>query len=101
MRRRLAVLAGLALCVSAARARAEGPAMQRVVIDRVELEPSPMLGFARLRLFVSVVDLSQGGKVMDVYGDKAWTLKVGGSERHLPYLAGLYDGTGANTAVAI
>jgi hypothetical protein len=101
MRRRLALLAGLALCVSVARARADGPAMQRVVIDRVELEPSPMLGFARLRLFVSVVDLSQGGKVMDVYGDKAWTLKVGGGERHIPYLAGLYDGTGANTAVAI
>ncbi len=103
MRRRLAVLAGLALCLSAPRARADGtaPTMQRVVIDRVELEPSPMLGFARMRLFVSVVDLSQGGKVMDIYGDKAWTLKIAGTEKRVPYLAGLYDGAGAYTAVVL
>jgi FHA domain/von Willebrand factor type A domain len=102
MPRWLAALAGIALCAAAPSARADAPvALQRVVIDRADLEPSPMLGFARLRLYVSVVDLSQGGKVMDVYGDKAWKLKVGGSVKTVPYLAGLYDGAGANTAVVI
>src|SRR5262245_39508304 len=100
MRRWLAVLAGVALGMSAPRARAN-PAMQRVVIDRVDLEPSPVTGYARLRVFVSAVDLASAGKVMEIYGDHGWKLNIAGGAKSIPYLAGLYDGADADTAIVI
>jgi hypothetical protein len=105
MRRRLALLTGLALCVGAepgsgARADTAVP-MQRVVIDRVELEPSPIMGYARLRVFVNAVDLAAAGKVMEVYGDHGWKLQIAGGAKSIPYLAGLYGSADVNTAVVL
>jgi hypothetical protein len=77
------------------------PTLQRVTIDRVDLEPSPVNGYARLRVFVSAVDLSQSGIVMPVYGDHAWKLQISGGAKSIPYLAGVYDGADADTAIAL
>lgn len=103
MRRRLAILAGLALCVgpSAIALAGDGPAMQRVVIDRVELTPSPVLGHARLRVFVNAVDLAAAGKVMEVYGEHGWSIHVGGAAQSIPYLAGFYGGADVDTAIVV
>jgi FHA domain/von Willebrand factor type A domain len=101
--RRSLVLAGLALCAAASRADAGDyrPGMQRVVIDRVDLEPSPVMGYVRLRVFVSALDLASAGKVLAIYGDNGWTLKLGSSEHKVPYLAGLYENAQADTAIVI
>ncbi|HTJ44491.1 MAG TPA: FHA domain-containing protein [Kofleriaceae bacterium] len=101
MRSWLAVVGVIALALAIpARAHAN-PTMQRVVIDRVELAPSPVLGYARMRLFVNAVDLSAAGKPMDVFGGGAWKLQISGDARQAPYLAGLYSSTDTDTAVVV
>src|SRR5437879_6127472 len=100
MRATLAVVAGVLLALAIAPARAN-PTMQRIVIDRVDLEPSPVWGFARRRVFVSAVDLSAAGKVMPIYGDHGWKLQVAGAQVDVPYLAGLYGHAEADTAIVI
>jgi hypothetical protein len=57
-------------------ARAAGP---RVVLDRAELEPSWFPGLARLRLFVTAIQLE--GALIPVGGDDPFVLTVGGSRR--------------------
>jgi hypothetical protein len=101
MRRSLGVLALIAsaLCVGAPRAIA-GSSLQRITVDRVDLEPSPLWGYARLRAFVSALDLSASGKVMPITGDGAWKLHAGG-DKSIPYLAGTFANADANLAVVL
>src|SRR5262249_47894572 len=101
MRRSLAVLALIVGALSTIGTPARGnPALQRITIDRVDLEPSPIWGYARLRAFVSALDLSAAGKVMPITGDGAWKLHVGG-DKSIPYFAGTYANADSNLAVVL
>jgi hypothetical protein len=85
-----------AVTLAAAPARAAGP---RVVLDRAELEPSLFPGLARLRLFVTAVQLE--GALIPVGGADPFVLTLGGGRRREPYLLGRYAASGAATAVVI
>lgn len=99
--RRLALAAVLAAgFVALAAAPRPAAAEARLVLDRVTVEPSPLWGQARLRVFATAVDLSTGG-VVPVVGSKAWTLKISGADKRLPYLMTTYDGGQYLTAIAI
>ena len=100
MRRLVLCLACLVAWSAPAHADTRVP-MQRLVLDRVDVEPSPLPGLARLRLFVSAVDLGRDGDVLPIWGQKTWQLKVGSSARRIPYLAGFYDTADTHTAIVI
>jgi hypothetical protein len=99
--RRIALAAVIAAAVTGALGTPRPASAQpRVVIDQVTLEPSPLYGQARLRVFASAIDLLSGN-VVPIDGAKAWTLEVSGSDRRLPYLVSTYDGGQYLTAVAV
>lgn len=102
MSRRVAALlvAGLvAWCTRPARADDDETTKStyRVVLDRVEHEPSP-LGGNRLRVYVSALAL-QGG-LLDLGDPKKLKLSVG-SEVRAPFAIGRYAGTDASSAIVI
>lgn len=68
-------------------------------LDRVTVEPSPLAGLARVRVYVSAVRLE--GEVIPVNGAGAWSLQLGASRKRLPYVAGTFAGTGEDLAVAL
>jgi hypothetical protein len=94
--RALGAVAALALAAVPGDADAQG----RVVLDQATLEPSPVYGQARLRLFASAVDLLTGN-VVPIDGPTAWKLEVNGSDKRIPYFVTTYDGGQYLTAVAI
>ena len=89
-------MAAVSLAAMPGRARAAGP---RVVLDRAELEPSWFPGLARLRLFVTAIQLE--GSLIPVGGADPFVLTVGGGRRREPYLVGRYAGSGSATAIVI
>jgi hypothetical protein len=96
--RLLAVLV-IALAIAAAGPRSARAQSQRVVVDQVTLEPSPLYGQARLRVFVTATDLN--GKVIPVSGPKAWALEIGASEKKVPYYVTTFDGGNHLLAIAV
>jgi len=70
----------------------------RVVIDRVDHEPST-LGGNRLRVYVSALSLLGG--LLDLTDPKAIKLQAGGSEIKAPFALGRYAGTESNTAIVV
>lgn len=92
----LAVVATLGVLPNAA--AGEVPAAW-LKLDRVTVEPSPLAGRARVRVYVSAVRLE--GEVIAVNGAEAWSLQLGASKKHLPYVAGTFAGTGEDLAIAL
>jgi hypothetical protein len=90
------------LVVAASLAAASGTALAqaRIVLDQATIEPSPFYGMARVRLFVSAVDLFSG-QVVPIDGPKAWQLEISGADRRDPYFVTTYDGGQYLTAIAI
>jgi hypothetical protein len=78
------------------RAHAAGP---RLVLDRVDAEPSAFGSLARLRLHVTAVQLE--GAVIDVPSGESIQLTINGSRRREPHLVGRYAQSGGSTAVLI
>lgn len=88
----------LALVVAAllfTRARADD---NRIVIDRIDHEPSA-LGGGRVRVFVSAHSML--GAMLDLTGEKAVKLQAGGSEIKAPFAVGRYAETDAQTAIVV
>ena len=103
MRRQVLVALALAGAIAPATARAEDEdrGMQRITVDRIEVEPSPLHGLVRLRLFVSAIDLATAGTVLAVTGAEAWDVKHP-ALRNVPYLTGRWGAsTGTEAAIAI
>lgn len=101
--RALASLPGflLALClVSVPAIAAKQTGLSWLRVDRAEAEPSVFDGFARLRVYVTAVNL-QGAVIEDITGNKAWTIKIGAAKPPLPYIAGTFEGIGDELAIAI
>lgn len=100
----LAFLLGIVL-VSAlmisSRGHAETPARApaHAVIDRVELEPSPLWGSDRLRILLS--EISVQGAIVDITGPKAVRLMVGTNEKKPPLVLGRFAKTELPLAIAI
>ena len=95
----LLALIVVALFAGAARADDEAEkSTYRVVIDRIEHEPS-VLGGKRVRVFVSALGL-QGG-VLDLGDIKSIKLQAGGSEAKHPFALGRYAGTESHTAIVV
>ena len=98
-------VAAAALCAwivlaTSGHAQADEPAnTMRVVLDSATVEPSTLPGLARVNLAVSALDLN--GQVVDVSGKKTWKLTVGSGEKHAPYVAGTFTGTGHPLALVI
>lgn len=92
---------GVALCVLVASfstaAANEAPAY-RAIIDRVDLEPSP-LGGLRLRIAVSALALQ--GQLLDLTDRKTVKVMVGGSKLDAPYAIGTYGTQNADTAIVV
>ncbi len=74
-------------------------AHQRLVLDQAVVEPSLLPGLARLRLHVSAIDLN--GAVIDLSGDKRFTVVVGGSTRRGPVLVGQADAAAEPLAIVL
>ena len=92
-----AVLAALAAPVDAA---PKGPrGTTRVTVDRVDVEPSPLHGMARVRLFVSAIDLDTVGSVIPVPG-AAWAIDAAGLKR-VPFLVGRFAAAESPLAVVL
>jgi hypothetical protein len=72
---------------------------KRVTVDRVEVEPSPLHGLLRLRLFVSAIDLDTFGSVITVGGAKAWLIEGNPAIKRLPHLLGLYAAADSELAI--
>jgi hypothetical protein len=93
---------GVALMVAAVRpgttAADDAPPAYRAVIDRVDLEPTPIGG---LRLRVQLSALALGGQLLDISDRKALRLMVGGSKLEAPYALGTYAATNADTAIVV
>lgn len=70
----------------------------RVVVDRIENEPST-LGGNRVRVFVSALSLNGG--MLDLTSAKAAKTMAGGSELKAPFALGRYAGTESSTAIVI
>ena len=70
----------------------------RAVVDRVDLEPSTLSGY-RLRVYLSA--LSINGQLLDLTDPKSIKLKLGASEKKIPYSLGTYGATHAETALVI
>jgi hypothetical protein len=96
---RLLAVSLVALAIAAAAPRGARAQAQRVVVDQVTLEPSPLYGQARLRVFVSATELS--GNVIPISGPKAWTLKLGNADKRVPFYVTTFDGGNHLLAVAI
>lgn len=77
-------------------ARAAGP---RLLLDRAEIEPSSFSGLARVRLYVTAVQLE--GALIDAGGADPFVLLVNGGRRREPYLSGRFKGTGAPAALVL
>ncbi|HUS30110.1 MAG TPA: FHA domain-containing protein [Kofleriaceae bacterium] len=71
----------------------------RAVVDRVELQPSP-LGGQQLRVFLSALEI--GGKQLELF-DPQYKLKlyVGSGEKKVPYSLGSYASTDTDTALVV
>lgn len=82
------------------RADDEERGMQRITVDRVEVEPSPLHGLVRLRLFVSAIDLATVGTVLSITGAEDWELK-NPALRKVPYLAGQWGAADSEAAIAL
>lgn len=82
-------------------AHAQSPARApaQAVIDRVDLEPSPLWGSDRLRILFS--DVSVQGGLVDIATTKGVRLMVGTSEKKLPMILGHFGKTDIPLAVAI
>ena len=91
-------LALLAVALLAAGVRADESTTYRVVVDRVEHEPSA-IGGNRLRVFVSALAL-QGG-LLDITDPKAVKVYAGNAEIKAPYALGRYAAAQADTAIVI
>src|SRR5215203_1006704 len=94
------ILALLVVGLFAGDARAEDEpekSTNRVVIDRIEQEPST-LGGNRVRVYVSA--LSQLGGMLDLTDPKGTKL-LGSSEIKAPFAIGRYAGTDSQTAIVI
>ncbi|HEY5936918.1 MAG TPA: FHA domain-containing protein [Kofleriaceae bacterium] len=70
----------------------------RVVVDRVDLEPS-VLGGTRLRVFVSAV--TQQGKVVDLTEPKSLKINAGNTNLNLPYALGRFGASKSELALVI
>jgi hypothetical protein len=70
----------------------------RVVVDRVENEPST-LGGNRTRVYVSALSLNGG--MLDLSDPKATKVTASGSEIRVPYALGRYAGVDSNTAIVV
>lgn len=79
-------------------AHAEAPA-QRVVVDQAIVEPALVPGLARLRLHVTAIDIN--GAIIDVDGDKRWSVQVGGATRRGALLVGQADAAAEPLAVVL
>jgi hypothetical protein len=95
----LAVTGALAVA-PAARADDQERGMQRITVDRVEVEPSPLPGLVRVRLFVSAIDLATVGSVLAITGPDAWEIK-NAQLRKIPYLAGQWGSAQTEAAIVI
>lgn len=74
--------------------------MQRITVDRVEVEPSPLHGMVRVRLFVSAIDLATVGTVLSVTGADSWDLKNPALKK-VPYLAGQWAAADTEAAIVV
>jgi hypothetical protein len=74
----------------------------RVVIDRVALEPSALTGY-NLRIYLSALSLN--GQQLDLTtakGEaKSLKLYVGAGEKKIPYTIGAYEATDSDTAMVV
>jgi hypothetical protein len=98
-----ALLAALLVLTSmlGGHARADDEAAKhsyRAVVDRVELQPSP-LGGLQLRVYLSA--LAIGGQLLDLSDPKSIKLFVGTSEKKVPYALGTYAATDSDTAIVV
>jgi hypothetical protein len=94
----LVVLA--ALCGTAGAQETRRLGMNRLVLDRVEAEPSVLHGMIRIRLYITAINLEQMGKVHDLPAD-AFELTGASSIKAVPYGTGVYDGVDSEIALAI
>ncbi|MCE9571573.1 MAG: FHA domain-containing protein [Deltaproteobacteria bacterium] len=101
MRRLLLGCLAASWIATATPAHAGGTVSSRLVVDRADLEPTPMPGVARLRLLVTTLDPTRTAGPLAIYGDKAWKLRVSNGEKRLAYMAGFYDATTLPTAIVI
>lgn len=79
-------------------ARADASA-QRVVVDQAIVEPALVPGLARLRVHATAIDIN--GAIIDVDGDKRWTVQVGGSTRRDAVLVGQADAAAEPLALVL
>lgn len=91
-------LLGVAARPTVARADDKAPASYFAVIDRVDLEPSP-LGGTKLRVALSA--LAIGGQLLDLTDPKSIKVTVGGQQLDTPYVLGRYGATDADLAIAL
>jgi hypothetical protein len=89
------VLASTALVYG--QAADEGKTSNRVVVDRVELQPSALTGY-ELRVFLSALSLN--GQQLDLVATNI-KLYVGAGEKKFPYALGSYGATQSDTAVVV
>jgi hypothetical protein len=91
-----AALLALVVAMAPGAARGAGP---RLLLDRVEIEPSSFSGLARVRVYVTAVQLE--GALIEAGGGEPFTLLVNGARRREPYLSGRFKGTAAPAAVVL
>lgn len=89
------VLASTALAYG--QAGDEGKTSNRVVVDRVELQPSALTGY-ELRVFLSALSLN--GQQLDLVATNI-KLYVGAGEKKFPYALGSFDATQSDTAMVV
>jgi hypothetical protein len=96
------VLVAALVCLAPAGVQADR-SYDRVTLDRVDVEPSTLPGLARVRAFVSALSLTRTGRdhVLRLEGDRPWRLKIGSSDKRIPYAIGRYGQADAPTAVVV
>jgi hypothetical protein len=96
------VLLAALLCLAPAGARADRT-YDRVTLDRIDVEPSTLPGLARVRAYVSALSLTRTGRehVLGLEGDRPWRLKIGSSDKRIPYAIGRYGQADADTAIVL
>ena len=96
------LVALLVLFASVGRATAEDDDSTRhtyrAVVDRVDLEPSSLTGM-RLRVYLSALALQ--GQLLDLTDPKTIKLKIGSSEKKVPYALGTFDATKGDIAIVV
>ncbi len=90
------VLASTALAYG--QAADESKTSNRVVVDRVELQPSQLTGY-NLRVYLSALSLN--GQQVDLSESKSIKLFLGASEKKIPYTLGSYAATQSDTAIVV